>query len=374
MLLVLCASTLGAGSAAAAPADRTRTEAELKRITEQLNELNQWFGSADRKRNQWQKELRDTDQRVAAMSAETDRAAAAVDTVRRELDRLQVEEERLQQQRATQARLIAEHVASAYRISGQDFIKLILNQQSPETFERMIRYHRHFSEARGETLDEYRATLAQLRHNRTAVEARSAELLERQRVLEAEQQSLLAQRGERRTLLARLESEVEDRTAERDRLEADRQRLATLLAELQQRAETLDGRAFAERRGSLPWPVAGRVQHGFGQPRADGRMAWHGLMVEVAEGTPIHAVFRGRVVFADWLRGYGLLTIIDHGSGYMTLYGHADALAKRVGDWVEGGEPIGRAGRSGGQNSSGLYFEVRQQGQARDPIAWLAKR
>ena len=112
----------------------------------------------------------------------------------------------------------------------------------------------------------------------------------------------------------------------------------------------------------------------FGQPRAEGRLTWHGLLVEADEGAPVKAVFRGRVVFADWLRGFGLLTIVDHGSGYMTLYGHADLLEKQVGDWVESGEVVARAGRSGGLGTTGLYFEVRQDGQAADPIVWLAGR
>ncbi|MCH8141226.1 MAG: peptidoglycan DD-metalloendopeptidase family protein, partial [Proteobacteria bacterium] len=112
----------------------------------------------------------------------------------------------------------------------------------------------------------------------------------------------------------------------------------------------------------------------FGQKRVDGRLVWHGVVLAAVEGTPVTAIFRGRVVFADWLRGFGLLTIIDHGSGYMTLYGHADVLNKSVGEWVESGELIARAGRSGGQTASGLYFEVRQQGAAKGPLRWLVKR
>ena len=164
-----------------------------------------------------------------------------------------------------------------------------------------------------------------------------------------------------------------DKTSERKRLEADRSRLEQLFAELSRRATELDGSAFVARKGRLPWPLRGRVTNAFGQSRADGRLTWHGTLIAADEGTEVKAVFRGRVVFANWLRGFGLLTIVDHGGGYMTLYGHADVLLKTVGDWTEGGEVIARAGKSGGQQISGLYFEVRQKGAARDPIAWLAK-
>jgi murein hydrolase activator len=363
--------------AAAAPAaepDRSTAEAELQRITKQLNDLDAWLLGAERKRAQWERDIQSSDRAVARLSAEVDAAAAAVDQVRAEIAALRDAQQTLQQQRKDQAQHIGQHLTAAYRLSGEDFVKLLLNQQSPETLDRMVRYHRYFSDARLETLAVYRDTLAQLTANEAALSARAAEAERRQQALAGEQAALVRQREERRNLLSRLARETEDRAEERKRLEADRVRLETLLAELARRAQTLDGRDFAARKGSLPWPVRGRVLQAFGQPRAEGRLSWHGLLVEADEGTPVAAVFRGRVVFADWLRGFGLLTIVDHGSGYMTLYGHADALSKRVGDWVESGEELARAGRSGGRETSGLYFEVRHKGQAADPIVWLARR
>lgn len=360
--------------AESAPAERAEAEAALRAITEQLNDLNVWLGGAERKRAQWQREIQASDREVAKLSREVDAAAEALAAVRRELASLTDEQARLEAQRAEQARHIADHLSSAYRLSGADFVKQILDQQSPDTFERMIRYHRYFATARLATVEEYQATLARLEENRARLEAREAEAERRREALRREQATLVAKRDERRGLLARLNREAESKSAERQRLVQDQERLESLLAELARRARTLDGRAFAARKGSLPWPLSGRVSNAFGQQRADGRLVWHGLVLQAEEGSPVTAVFRGRVVFADWLRGFGLLTIVDHGSGYMTLYGHADALVKRVGDWVESGEVIARAGRSGGQAESGLYFEVRHEGRAADPIIWLEKR
>lgn len=362
------------GPAAAAPADPAQTRAALERITERLNDLDVWLDSAERKRAQWQREIQASDREVARLTREVAAAEAAVTEVQAELAALRREQAELEQRRLAQAEHIARHLASAQRLAGEDFVKLLLNQQSPETLDRMVRYHRYFTAARLETVAEYRATLAALADNRTRLEARAAEAERRRAALAREQRALVAKRDERRALLARLAAEAEDKEAERERLLADRERLETLLAELQRRAQALDGRAFAQRKGSLPWPLTGRVMNAFGQPRAEGRLIWHGLLVEAEEGAPVKAVFRGRVVFADWLRGFGLLTIVDHGSGYMTLYGHADLLEKQVGDWVESGEVVARAGRSGGLGTTGLYFEVRQDGQAADPIVWLAGR
>ena len=133
----------------------------------------------------------------------------------------------------------------------------------------------------------------------------------------------------------------------------------------------LDGTDFREARGALPMPVAGRVRHAYGARRADGRLRWHGIDIDAPHGAPVTAVFRGRVVFADWLRGFGFLTVVDHGSDYMTLYGHVDVLHKKADDWVESGELIASAGNSGGMPEPGLYFEVRHKGQPKDPITWI---
>ena len=167
---------------------------------------------------------------------------------------------------------------------------------------------------------------------------------------------------------------MEDRVSRREALLQDQQRLQALFTELQRRSPGLDATDFAARKGSLPWPLEGVPVSRFGQPRADGRLQWHGLLLRAEPGTPVRAVHRGRVVFADWLRGFGLLTIVDHGDGYMTLYGHAEVLAKRPGDMVESGEVIARAGQSGGARTSGLYFEIRRHGDATDPLQWVFER
>jgi septal ring factor EnvC (AmiA/AmiB activator) len=318
--------------------------------------------------------VQEKDKEVAALARTVESANRALREVEAEIDKLAAEQKTLDSRRAGQAKRIGEHLAASYRMSGQDFLKLLLNQESPDTFERMARYHRYFTDARLAALDDYRQTLDDLADNRFQLETRADEQRTRREDLRDQEQALVREREERRGLIAELDREMEDKTSERQRLEADRNRLEQLFAELSRRATELDGSAFVARKGSLPWPLRGRVTNAFGQSRADGRLTWHGMLIAAEEGTEVKAVFRGRVVFANWLRGFGLLTIIDHGGGYMSLYGHADVLLKTVGDWTESGEVIARAGKSGGQQLSGLYFEVRQKGVARDPIAWLQRR
>jgi murein hydrolase activator len=354
--------------------DRAAAEAELARITERLNDLSAWLVGAERKRAQWQREIQASDRAVARLARDVETAGAAVTAAHADIAALHQERERLQAQRARQAQHIGRHLTSAYRLGGEDFIKLLLNQQSPETFDRMVRYHRYFSEARLATLQAYRQTLERLEQNEAQLRTRAEEAQQLRQAREQRERELLAQRDERKALIAKLDEEAEDKAIERERLRADRQRLENLLAELQRKSLKLDGRTFAQSQGRLPWPVDGRVLHGFGNARAEGRMTWHGILIAAEEGAQFRAVQRGRIVFADWLRGFGLMIIVDHGSGYLTLYGQAETLAGKVGDTVEAGDVLGRAGRSGGQKEAGVYFEVRHNGRARDPAAWLAKR
>ena len=357
----------------AAQADPQQTAAELKQTVERLNALNQWFSEAEKKRAIWLVELQRADNDIARLNHQVADIRKQVQLTGEELAQLESRQQQLQTQRRTQATLIAEHVAAAYRLTGQDFLKQLLNQESPDEFARMIRYHRYFSESRLAVMQEYQLTLTELDATNRALLEQQAQQQEQQQRLVGEQRNLADERQGRAKLIDELDVETQSKTAEFERLELDRERLEQLLAELRRRATELDGTAFAKAKGSLPLPVQGRIRHAFGARRADGRLRWHGIDIAAAEGTPVTAVYRGRVIFADWLRGFGLLTILDHGSDYMTLYGHADVLYKSVGDWVESGEVIAGAGNSGGTLDTGIYFEVRHKGSPKDPIGWVAR-
>ncbi len=370
---VLVAGVLAALPTLAAAPSADETAAQLKATLERLNALDEWFSDAEERRAIWLVDLQRQDRDIARLNQAVTDVRDRVQATEAELDQLLSRQQTLNAQRQVQAQLIAEHVAAAHRLTGQDFLKQLLNQESPDKFTRMIRYHRYFSESRLAALAEYQDTLVALEDNRSALDEQQARQRDQQAELVSEQQTLAGDRQSRARLIDQLDSETESKTAEYERLEKDRVRLEELLAELRRRATELDGTEFAKAKGSLPMPLSGRVRHAFGSARADGRLRWHGIDIAATEGTPVTAVFRGRVIFADWLRGFGLLTILDHGSEYMTLYGHADALYKKVGDYVESGEVIAAAGNSGGKKDAGVYFEVRHQGQPKDPISWVAR-
>ena len=357
-------------SQAAIP-DQDQTATELQATIDRLNALDQWFTDAEKRRSIWLVELQSQDQDISRLNIEVQKIATALKDTEGKLKNLTTEISSTEALKKRQAERIATHIAAAYRLTGQDFLKQLLNQESPDTLDRMMRYHRSFSASRLEVMAEYRATLATLGDLNGQLVEQQADQQARRLELQAEQTGLNQERDDRAQLIAQLDSEKETREQEYQRLEADRTRLQTLLAELRRRSTELDGTAFQKAKGNLPMPIQGPIGHAFGSMRADNRLRWHGIDINAPAGTDVAAVFRGRVIFADWLRGFGFLTILDHGSEYMTLYGHVDVLFKSVGDWVESGEPIAAAGNSGGTQASGVYFEVRHKGKPQDPINWI---
>ncbi len=355
-------------------ADIDSTTEDLDRLVRKINEIEKDLSNKERQRAQWELDLQDEDQAVARIAGEVEKAGEQLASTNHAIAEVEAEQQQLERKRIRQAEKIAEHLAASYRMSGEDYVKLLLNQRSPEQLNRLMRYHRYFTNARMAVIDDYQATLDAMADNRFRLETQREDAEAKQRELAERQRNLGRQRKSREAMIAELNAQVEDQAAQLRRLNNDRTRLEALLAELKRRSTELDGDAFVARKGQLPWPLKGRLVNAFGASRADGRLSWTGVVIAADEGDPVQAVFRGRVVFANSLRGFGLLTIIDHGGGYLSLYGHADMLMKTEGEWVESGETIARAGNSGAQTRTGLYFEVRHNGVARDPIGWLAKR
>jgi len=271
---------------------------------------------------------------------------------------------------------LAEQVNAAYRTAGQTRLKLVLNQDDPEKLGRMLAYYDYMNQAQIEKISGLKEALTTLDNMQQSIDRE----LQRVENVQKEQQAVLdelkQQRGKRNILLAELTSQIsteESRLKELQRnqrdLEALLERLNDVLADIPHDLGSRTG--VAGQKGRLPMPVNGPVRYAFGQARVGG-LRWQGWIIGVERGTEISAVGYGRVAFADWLRGYGLLLIIDHGQGYMSLYGHNESLLHDVGTWVEPGEVISIIGDNPG-SEQGLYFELRKNGKAVDPAAWLKR-
>ena len=371
MVLALCLFAAGAIQAQTESIDDA--EQRLDQVDRELGALNTWLENAENRLSGLQVDISRADDEVAELNRRIRDLHGEINGTRNSLALLRDQRGEVEERRIDQASRIARHVRAAQRLGGSDFFKMLLNRESPDKVDRIVRYHRYFVRARLDALDAYARTLEELEQIGQATLERETLLAAREDELQSRMALLGESRREREALVSSLRREMQDKTVSRDQFVRDRKRLQTLLAEIHERLSETPGVSFAASKGRMRWPVAGRILHQFGDPRADGRLTWEGIYVAAPDGTDINAIHGGRVVFADWLRGFGLLTIIDHGNRYMSLYGNADVLLKQTGDWVEGGETIASAGSSGGRGVSGLYFEVRANGRPTNPAAWLRR-
>lgn len=275
-----------------------------------------------------------------------------------------------------QRRALAGQSRAAYAAGNQDWLKLLLNQEDPSRLTHVLAYYRYLSQARAGLLHGMEQELSTARHLQTELSAEAERLNVTRQTLLQEQAALEDTRRNRRGLLAELAHELHDKSLELTRLQDDEQRLRDVLTTLQASGD--EGLTTGDSPATLPppspsdvhgaCPVTGRVVEHFGSPRTHGR--WDGLLIAAEEGAPVRAVANGQVAFADWLRGYGLLTIVDHGDGLMSLYAFNQSLYKNVGEPVAAGEVIAAVGASGGRTEPGLYFGIRERGKAVDPLPW----
>jgi septal ring factor EnvC (AmiA/AmiB activator) len=378
VLAALCCALMafahGAPPASATTTDRKKAETELQAIKAQINQIATQVNRDQLERDRLTRELRaaeiavgsarDNLERVKSEHAQrsTHRAALAQDQHRHVLALASARQD------------LANELRAAYLIDTVEPLKLLLNQQDPASAGRMFVYYSYFARAHAREIDRVNAELGEIGRMDQALASEESRLQE----LESERHSQLAQleqaQQQRADVLATLQAESRNRVASLERLQHQKTGLQKLLHDLQRVVPSYPAGgddAFSRLRGKLAWPVTGRIVTHFGDARA-GAIRWDGLRIATERGTAVHAICDGRVIYADWLSGLGLLTIIDHGNGYLSLYGHNDRLLKGAGDHVASGEAIGTAGDSGGEDSPELYFEIRKAGKPVDPRPWFA--
>lgn len=364
---------------ATAQDDRARQEAQaqqkLEALRAQIKAITAENRAAEGERGEATRALREADARVSDAVRALRRTEAGIATAEQELQDLDRRKQALESGLAQQREALAALVRSAYALGRHEQLKLLLAQDRMADLARVLAYHRYFQADRQERITGLVAELQAL-----ADVAR--QITEQREILEAARQqqqadlaALETQRAERATVLAALEAGFTDRSARLAALGRDEKSVLALLERLTDAVADIprqvdDTRPFASRRGQLGRPLAGNVLAAFGGKLPDGRGS-EGWLVAGTAGAEVRAVAPGRVAFSDWLKGYGLLVIVDHGDGWMSLYAFNDALLKDVGDWIRAGEPVATVGSSGGQGRPALYFELRRNGQPQDPRPWF---
>jgi septal ring factor EnvC (AmiA/AmiB activator) len=380
MVLLLCALGLpapGGGGPAEGPEEQAveSREAELEAVRTRIAEVQRLLRSAEGERRVLSDELEQTERRIGASARRLRVLAGRLEAHAAELAALEKRRALQQQRLAVHRETLARQVRAAYAMGRQERLKILLNQQDPAMVSRVMVYYDYFNRARAEQVREVQKGLEQLSQTEEAIRSQREQLLVLSSRELDEKQALEEARARRSEVLAALDREIRTGAEQLADLRKNEQSLQTLVEELRAAlaaipAEIGDRPPFAAQRGRLAWPAGGRLAARYGAPRQVGELRWDGVLISAPEGQEVKAVYHGRVAFADWLRGFGLLLIIDHGDGYMSLYGHNQSLFKETGEWVEAGEPVALVGASGGRASPGVYFAIRYQGRPVDPGVW----
>jgi len=371
-------------------AEDLQTSTELNKVESDINEVTQNMQQLSEQKDGLQSLLADIEKDYGEIAASLKTLQSQIDKKRDSLDNIRQDMQGYQSEIDKLSKQLADQIRVAYAIGQKEKLKLLLNQQDLVLSSRMMVYFNYFNKERLKKLADLDAAVQRL-DQLDKQKQTETELLEQDLERKKSEQTVLDEaRKQRNELLVKIGTDFSSSEQQLSQLQESENRLKSLMASLPVTEEELAADAgqgkelpsslednsepkadFSSLKGKLPWPVSGKLVHKFGSARTEG--TWDGVLIDANEGLEIKAVTAGKVVYAEWMRSYGLLMIIDHGQGYMTLYAFNQSLYKQVGDLVATGDVIASVGQSGGRSQSGLYFGIRNKGVPIDPLEWCQR-
>ena len=346
----------------------------LQEVERELQEIEVWLSENSRLKQDWLKELRLADLEVQAVKKTISQSNQRLQKSQQSLEKLEEREAILKNKHNDLSRSLFQHIKNTYKLQKSSPLKKLLEGESIDRFDQMMRFNSYITQATLELLNDYENSLNDLERN----EKKALDLGENiQKTIKEKNQSLKSlqkQAKERLSLIGKIEEAKKDKELRYQQLRLERKTLEKLVQEILPEQPDDEESDLPDFETPLIAPLIGKISKRFGEKKEDDILASQGVEISAPAGTPVQAIHTGEVVFSDWLRGFGLLLIVDHGNNYMSLYGNAEALLKTKGDQVESGELIAEAGNSGARKESGIYFEIRHRGQPIDPEPWFASK
>ena len=345
---------------------------QLQEIRRNISVLQQDLGSNRKQQSQLRNKLSKLEKNIAQLSRDLRSIKSKLKRQRHAQTTLLQETHELGKKLSLHRNNLGQQIRAGYSAGQQQALKMLLNQANPAEAGRIMTYYGYFTDAQLKAVKETQRNIQQLNSAEKKLQKNSAKLESLQIEKQKRQQALNKKKDKRKTILASLNSDINNQEQKLKRLKEDEQALAKVLRNLptEQGLTTQNFSELSQLKGKLRWPVKGHLKHKYGESRNQGRTQWQGVIINGDEGQDIRAIAAGRVVFSDWIRGYGLMLIIDHGNGYMSLYGHNQSLYKDTGEQIKPNEVIAALGSSGGNNEHGLYFELRHKGKPLNPAKW----
>jgi septal ring factor EnvC (AmiA/AmiB activator) len=358
-------------STAASAQQTPQAERELQQLQQQIKQTEQQVRQQRRQLQQAEQRLQAADKALAEAARKLRDTQGRQQRLERESANLNRQQQQLQQQLAEQQQLLAEQLKSAYSLGQHDYSRLLLNQQDTGRLERVLTYYQYFNQARLRQLAQINHTVSELEQVKQQLANQQQQLQTELSALQQQQQQLSEARSSQQASVNELQALLKQQGNQLSYLRQNETTLQKTINELRRLAErNRDLSGLTAGRGKYPWPLRGRVLQRFGQNRQGG-LASRGILIQGASGANVQSIADGRVIYADWLKGYGWVIVVDHGKGFMSLYGHNQSLLKQPGDNVRAGDAIAQVGASGGQADPALYFEIREKGEAVNPLNWL---
>lgn len=378
ILFIILLLTTSSHVIASAKSKGQLQQQELTQLRRDISALKNKLKNQQSKKSQLEKEVQQAEQAIADNARQLFSTQQKITLLNSSLSELNKKLSQNSQNLIIQQQLLSGQLQASYAIGRQEYIKLLLNQQNPATISRIMTYYDYFNEARSQQIAIVNSLLQNIINDKQQISLTTQTLQDKQDQLKQEKKSLQEKQAERNTLVTKLNQDIISKDKKLADLLKDKKNLTQLINKLKKALDDIPvlptEKPFAQQRGKLYWPAKGKVKKLFNHWRSVGKVKWQGNIIKASEGTPVHTITNGRIAYSDWLRGYGLITIIDHGGGYMSLYGHNQTLLKEVGDWVENNEIIATVGSSGGLKSAGLYFEIRHNGKPSNPSRWCKKQ
>lgn len=364
-------------------------EEELENLRKRISELQHDFEKTNESKSEAADALRESERTISTSNRKLNELSVQQKNASRDMAQLQRQASQLERDMQSEQTLLSKLLYQQYLGGKQEYLKLLLNNRDPNQIARELQYYDYIARSRAAWLATLRTDLGKLQAVAAQTRQKSQEIAALQAEERSQRQRLEKEKRSRLQTLDKFAKQLMQQRREMGRLQRNENRLSQLVEKLAKMLSqpkdrrqahneklpdsTFDGKPFATLKGKLSLPVKGEISNKFGQARPDSTVLWKGLYIRAAASQSVRAVAAGRVVFADWLRGFGNLLIVDHGNGYMSLYGNNETLLKQVGETLHGGDSIAAVGNSGGNEESGLYFELRHEGNPLDPMKWIAR-
>ena len=357
--------------------DMSRYEGKLSELQKSIAKIQQHLKGNKKQRSEVVTELKVLETEISKNSKKLKTLDSELNKTRKKKRALNEELQQLNKEVTAHKTVLSEQIRSAYSLGQQQNLKLLLNQEDPAQVGRSQEYFNYFNRSRTEQIEKFLTSIDQKNEVETKLEQTLDAHKKLLKAYKEKTRKRQKQRQLRKSLLTELGNKIENQENTLTSLENSRGRIENLLKSLGELLADIpsnpaENTPFKSLKGKLPWPTKGKFLSRFGQSKRHGDLKWNGILIKSNYGTPVRVISHGRVAFSDWLQGFGFIIIIDHGDGYMTLYGNSETLLKKTGEWVRAGEIIATAGDSGGQPQSGVYFEIRSRGKPINPKKWCS--